>query len=112
MAETAQKMSPAMRGEGQFLQALVAYLIHQDGLFWNQIRTLLVFQGAAIPASYFLFPNIFCVGVMAIALVLTLYMQRVTTVMRHHRDANVYAIDQVSHHIVHSTLAGINRGTE
>jgi len=107
---------PPMRGEGQLLQAMVAQQLHQDTFFWNQTRILMIFQGAALSASYLVFPSVLSAAILFLALLLTWYMRRVTTIIRYHRDANVWAIDQVARFIANPELSksiiDYNKGLE
>ena len=87
---------PSVRAEGQLLQALVSHWIHEDNLFWSQVRHLLVIQ-VAVSASWFALSRSwlgFAIG--ALGALVSWVMYRLAKLIAVNRDINLAAIAIVS----------------
>ena len=99
---------PDIRGEGQLLQAMLAHWIHEDQLYWTQIRHLLVLQLAVFASWFALGLTWLAVLVTTAAAVIFLLIYRLARVIAKNRDSNVKAIEHVSRNMASSeTLAAL-----
>ena len=83
-------------GEPQLFQAMVAHWIHEDNLFWTQIRHLLLFQIAVFAAWYALGVSILSVILMLAAAGVSWLMWDLSNKIRVNRDVNLDAIKIIS----------------
>ena len=89
-------VKPAMRGEGQLLQAMLAHWIHEDNLYWMQIRHLLLLQLAVSAAWFGVGPTVLGALLMFGAALLSIFFYRLGAKIRENRDINLEAIGILS----------------
>lgn len=92
-------LRPEVRGEGQLLQAMIAHWIHEDQLYWNQIRHLLLLQLTVFAAWFALGLTWLSVLVTASATIVCGLIYRLALVVARNRDANAAAINLVSRNL-------------
>lgn len=87
---------PSVKAEGQLLQSLVAHWIHEDNLFWMQVRHLLILQLAALGAWFALGTSLLNVILMTSTFLLSIRLYFLSDTIRRNRDSNLQAIAVVS----------------
>jgi hypothetical protein len=87
---------PEIRGEGQLLQAMLAHWMHEDNLYWTQIRHLLVLQLAINAAGFTVGATPLGLILMLLGALLSAFFYRLATKIQENRDANLDAIAVVS----------------
>jgi hypothetical protein len=97
---TASQSRPEVRGEGQLLQAMIAHWIHEDQLYWTQIRHLLVLQVAILASWFALGLTWLAVFVTSAAVVLCALIYRLARIIAKNRDSNLDTIHRVSKNLV------------
>lgn len=85
-----------LKAEGQLLQSLMAHWIHEDTLFWTQIRHLLILQLAALGAWFALGVTLLNVMLMSATFLLSVRLYFLADVIRKNRDSNLQTIAVVS----------------
>ncbi|MFZ3091477.1 MAG: hypothetical protein WA240_12760 [Nitrospirota bacterium] len=79
-------------GEPQLFQAMVAHWIHEDNLFWTQMRHLILLQLAVFAAWYALGVSVLAVILMLAAAGVSWLIWNLSDKIRDNRDANLDAI--------------------
>src|SRR4051794_27165114 len=95
---------PPMRGEGQYLQALVAHWAYQDSLIWGFTKTLLAVQGAALAASYAIGPSLSSALTLVLGGVATVYLFLMASLTVNNRDVNVHKVPIICGHLLSSDI--------
>jgi hypothetical protein len=110
MSNTDKTEKPEMRGEGQLFQALVAHWIHEDNLYWTQVRHLLVLQLPVFAAWFGLGRSLLGALVMFSSALISLYIYFMAGKIRRNRDVNLPAIPVISRSVVsHETEMELKR---
>lgn len=80
------------RAEGQLLQAMLGHWIHEDNLYWTQIRHLLVLQLAVSAAWFGVGTTVLAALIMFGAALVSIFLFRLATKIQENRDVNLDAI--------------------
>lgn len=99
MSESTETTKPEVRGEGQLLQSLVAHWIHEDNLYWTQVRHLLVLQLTAFAAFYAVGVSVLGAIIMLLSAVISGMIFGLADTIRVNRSANADAIRIVSRNL-------------
>lgn len=85
-----------VRGEGQLLQAMLTHWVHEDNLYWNQIRHLLVIQLTAFAAWFALGVSILAVALLLFAAFVSWRILVLADMVRLNRGANLKSIKVIA----------------
>ncbi|VUX54874.1 protein of unknown function [uncultured Woeseiaceae bacterium] len=86
-------------GEGHLLRAFLAHWIHEDNLYWAQVRHLMIFELAALAALFALGISVLTAMVMFTSAAITWRFYFLAKVICRNRDTNRKTIALVSRHV-------------
>ena len=96
--------------EANLLSVMMDHWIHEDELFWIQIRYLVTLQIAFFTAWYFLFANPLSVFIMIVSSIISILIYRLSKRIRKNRDVNVPVIKAIANKlIVNDTIEGLGK---
>lgn len=77
---------------GVLFQSMITHWIHEDNLYWSQVKTLLTIQFALYASWYALGSSILSSIIMFISAAASYYIFRLANTIRKNRDVNLSAI--------------------